>query len=340
MAAAFASLLTDLEASAVRGGLGRREEMLRGLTNLFTDEATRLGEEQVDAFDVVILHLARTMEDDARAELSERLADIPNAPRNVVRDLALDDVLSVARPVLARSGRLVEGDLAIVAAERGQGHLRAMAERKILTPKVSDLLARRGDGEVVRQLVANAGARFSPQGFMALGERAFSDAALGPVLAKRADLPQELRTRLASFARAHAAEPLPAKPVVTRSDALLAAEVFVSNQARRVDIDEGVIIGWIKTGRTMEGLVALSRLAGIPSEMTIEAYEAGSFEALLPIVRSVRFGWRILSSFAVAKTGREPPPEMMHEVMQAFQGLSVVSAQAKVRASAGRYKRA
>lgn len=340
MAAAFASLLTDLEASVARGGLGHGETLLRRLTNLFTDEAARLGEDQVAAFDAVILHLAGQMEHQARIDLSERLADVPNAPRSVVRDLAFDGVLAVARPVIARSQRLIEGDLETLAAKRGQGHLIAMASRVVLSPAVADLLVARGDPDVVRVLAGNPGAQFSAGGFAALGDRAFSDAALGARLQTRTDLPTSLRTRLANFAKAHAAEPLAVPQPAARSHALLAAEVFVSTQARRADIDEAVLIAWLKGGRATEAVVALARLAGIPSEMAIDAYESGSYDALLPIVRSLRFGWRILSSLAIAKTGREPPPEMMHDVMQAFQTLSVVSAQAKVRAAAARYKRA
>ncbi|KQT78676.1 DUF2336 domain-containing protein [Methylobacterium sp. Leaf466] len=339
MVAALASLLTDIEDSVARGGLGRRDGLLRGLTTLFTDEAPRLGEDQVAAFDAVILHLAREMEDAARAELSERLADIPNAPRGVVRDLAFDAVLAVARPVLARSRRLVDADLAALASRRGQGHLLAMARRLVLKPAVADILVARGEPEVVRLVAGNPGARFTPQGFMALGDRAFADADLGQMLARRGDLPADLRLRLANFARVRAAEPTPTPLPPVRSNALLAAEVFVSTQARRVDIDEGVLIAWIRAGKVMEALVGLARLAGVPSQMAVDAYESGSYEPLLPIVRSIRFGWRILSSLTTARTADEPPPEMMHDVMQAFQGLSVVAAQAQVRAAAARYRR-
>lgn len=339
MAAAFTSLLTDLEASVARGGFERRNTLLRRLTNLFTDEAARLGEEQVSAFDAVILHLASDVEEQARIDLSERLADLSNAPPRVVRNLAFDPLLAVAHPVLARSRRIVDGDLETLAAKRGQGHLQAMAGRVVLSPSVSDILVARGDTDVVRLVAGNPGAHFSPHGFATLGDRAFSDVELGARLQTRIDLPTTLRARLTSFAKARAADPLPVPPPAARSEVLLAAEVFVSTQARRADIDEGVLIGWLKTGRDTEALVALARLAGIPSQMALDAYETGGYEAFLPIVRSLRFGWRILSSLYTAKTSREPPPEMMHDVMQAFQSLSVVSAQAKVRAAATRYKR-
>lgn len=335
MATSFASLLTDLEEAVARGGLGRRADLLRSLTNLFTDEAARLGEAQVAAFDAVILHLAREMEAQARTDLSERLADVPNAPHGVVRDLAYDAVLAVARPVLARSGRVGDGDLAAIAARRGQGHLLAMAARVALSAPVADLIVMRGDRDVVRLVAANAGARFSAKGFSALGDRAGLDGDVRASLRQRADIPTELRDRLTGFAKA---PPVPPPPAPARADVLLKAEVFVSTQARKTELDEALLIGWLNSGRETEALIGLARNAGVPSQMAIDAYAAGGYEALLPLVRSVRFGWRILSSLVVARTGAEPPPEMMHDVMQAFQSLSVVSAQAKVRAAAVRYK--
>ncbi|MEX6820735.1 hypothetical protein AB2C74_34075, partial [Pseudomonas aeruginosa] len=77
---------------------------------LFVGQAADLSEEQVAAFDVVIVRLAQDIETNARAELAEQLADVTNAPSNVVRDLALDASVVVAGPVLERSTRLDEND--------------------------------------------------------------------------------------------------------------------------------------------------------------------------------------------------------------------------------------
>ena len=70
-----------------------------------------LGEDHVSVFDEVISRLAGEIEFRARVELAERLADIDNAPRRTVRDLAFDDDIAIARPLLERSTRLEENDL-------------------------------------------------------------------------------------------------------------------------------------------------------------------------------------------------------------------------------------
>ena len=72
--------------------------------------------------------------------------------------------------------------------------------------------------------------------------------------------------------------------------------------------------------------------------MAIEAYHAPSYEPLLYLVRSVRFGWKILKLFMASKSEREPPPEVMRGMTEAFQALSVTTAQRVVRVNAARWK--
>ena len=59
--------------------------------------------------------LVEAIETKVRAELSERLAPISNAPSKVIRRLASDDEIAVARPVLAQSPRLTPADLVDIA---------------------------------------------------------------------------------------------------------------------------------------------------------------------------------------------------------------------------------
>ena len=70
--------------------------------------------------------------------------------------------------------------------------------------------------------------------------------------------------------------------------------------------------------------------------MAIQAYHAESYEPLMFLVRSVRFGWRLMKNFLKAKTGRDPQPEVMQGIVEAFQALSVQTAQRVVRFTATR----
>jgi uncharacterized protein (DUF2336 family) len=337
MAIALGSILQELEGAVARGGLDRRAALLRNLAALFTDQAQRLGETHVAAFDAVLLHAARDVGGASRAELSERLADVANAPRRVVRDLAFDPTLAVAAPVLARSVRLTEDDLVAVAGGQGQGHLLALSRRPVLAAKVTDLLVVRGEAPVLRAVAGNEGARLSRDGYEILGNRAAADALLVTRLQARADTPAELRSRLSALAQI-AGEAPPAGPGFVSGERLLAAEVFVSTQARKGALDENRVLSWLDSGRETEALVALARLAGVPSAMAVAAYHAETYDALLRLVRSVRFGWRILTIFLATKAGGEPPAELTQAMMAAFQSLTVMEAQGAVRRAAGSFE--
>src|SRR5206468_4080675 len=107
-----------------------------------------------------------------------RLADMPNAPAGVVRMLAFDDDIEVARPVLSASERLAEHDLVANANSKSQLHLAAISERRSLSEAITDVLVTRGDRQVVQSVAKNTGARFSDAGFRMLVKRSSSDEAL------------------------------------------------------------------------------------------------------------------------------------------------------------------
>lgn len=350
MSAHIQAIVSDVEAAVVGGDAERRRAMLRNVAGLFAGQAARLSEDQVDAFDAIIARLARDIESEARTELSERLADVANAPRAVVRDLALDASVDVARPVLERSHRLSDEDLVQVAEQRGQGHLMALTRRVTLSERVTDVLVTRGDRDVVRSVAGNDGAAFSQRGHTTLVERAAQDPVLHSTLAKRADIPPAYRKRLVDLAQQRARQTLDAEfgggaddavgraakqlraPV--RDDALLVAEVAVSQMARKVDLDEVLVCQWLSGVKETEALVALARLAGVPSRTALQAYEAESTEPLLILVRAAKCGWRTLKLFLTTKAGKPPSPQEMRGVMEAFQALNVATAQRVLRFTA------
>ena len=95
-----ASLIPELEEVVERASPERRAETLKRITALFLDGASRFNEDHVRLFDDVFGRLIGEIESKARAELSNRLAPVGNAPVAVVRQLAHDDDISIAGPVL------------------------------------------------------------------------------------------------------------------------------------------------------------------------------------------------------------------------------------------------
>ncbi|MGA7488097.1 MAG: DUF2336 domain-containing protein, partial [Xanthobacteraceae bacterium] len=177
-----------------RGSPARRVTTLQRITALFLDGANRFNDAQVQLFDMVFGRLIAEIGTPARTELSRRLAPLANAPLAVVRRLAQDDDIAVAGPILAQSRRLVDTELAHIAASKGQAHLAAVAARSRIAEPVTDLLLRRGNREVAHRLVENHGARLSRDGLIALIVRAEKDHALAKKIARRPDLrPRLLR---------------------------------------------------------------------------------------------------------------------------------------------------
>jgi uncharacterized protein (DUF2336 family) len=185
----------DMKASAEGGAV------LQGLTAHFFRVAENLSLHEIELFDIALLAIAREGTEESRAWLSESLADNPLAPRRSVYDLACDDAIAVAGPVLRRSPCLNDETLVEIAALKGQDHLMAIAERASLTPPVTDVVASRGEAPVLNGLLGNQGARFSEAGAIRLCTRALTD----PVMLAHIRRRNDLRRALAEASARHVA---------------------------------------------------------------------------------------------------------------------------------------
>jgi uncharacterized protein (DUF2336 family) len=184
-----ASILSELE-DAVRGGSSeKRVCTLRKVTDLFLHDEHRLNDEQVKVFDDVLCHLVAHVESQVRAELSERLAPIENAPSAILERLAWDDQIAVAGKILTSSPKIGTSTLVEIAKAKGQEHLFAISGRENLPESVTDVIVDRGDRRVIRQLGSNATARFSESGYERMVTHAESDDELTEISGLRVDLP-------------------------------------------------------------------------------------------------------------------------------------------------------
>jgi len=114
-------------------------------------------------FDGVLIDLVPHTELAARDDLAERLSVLANAPPALVGQLAREDEIMIAGPLLRRSPMIDERALIEIARTKGQGHLLAMSERPRLSSDLTDVIVHRGDRQVVRRAAANAGALFFPR---------------------------------------------------------------------------------------------------------------------------------------------------------------------------------
>ena len=186
--AAATSLIPGLE-DIVRGDdPKRRADAARRIAELFLQGAANFRPDHVDLFDGVLIGLVPHTEITARVDLAERLSLLANAPRALVGQLAREDDIAIAGPLLRRSPVIDEQALVEIARAKSQDHLLAMTERPALSPALTDVMIGRGDRDVVRRTAKNAGAQFSPAGYSTLIQRASQDGVLTITVGQRDDL--------------------------------------------------------------------------------------------------------------------------------------------------------
>ena len=157
--AVTASFLVDLEEAVSRGN---SESCLRALWHA-TDVliAGTYSEDQIWTFGEIIGRLAQEIETTARVRLAGKLSCTHNAPFKLTRQLASDDCIDVAWPVLSQSDRLDAETLISCAKNKSQQHLLAISKRRSVPEAVTDVLVVRGSNEVVSSIASNKGASFS-----------------------------------------------------------------------------------------------------------------------------------------------------------------------------------
>ncbi len=125
------AMMDELEGLIASKDIGSRADALRRVTDLFvsgtafspvTRSPFRRGDEP----------LVSEIDSSARAEFGSRLAPLPEAPPRVLRELALDDEIAVAEPILRGAEQLDGATLVEGARTKSQGHLLAISRRSSL----------------------------------------------------------------------------------------------------------------------------------------------------------------------------------------------------------------
>ncbi|WP_407115795.1 DUF2336 domain-containing protein [Bradyrhizobium sp. LMG 9283] len=305
------SLIPGLDDIVKRGDPRRRGEIARAIAQLFFQDADKLRPELIDLFDNLLIDLVPHAELASRIDLAERFSRLNNAPPHLVNQLARENEIMVAGPVLRRSPVLDDAALVEIARLKGQGHLLAMTERPALSPVVTDVLVERGDRDVVRRAAANAGAVFSPNSYSELIKRAAQDGVLTLKIGQRTDLSGEnlkrlldgtldvIRRRLSTVVnparqveikRAMAAIEEAALPPGPRRD-FSAAQRTVLTLHREGHLGESALLGFAKANKYEETIVALSAMSGVRLQVLDRLIAGDRYDPLLILGRVLNLGW-------------------------------------------------
>lgn len=176
-------LLDELQAMLAHGTVARRVETLRRVTDLFLD-GVDYNDEQIEVFDDVFTCLVEDIEANAMVLLAQRLANV-QAPPRIIRQLAFEDRIEIAAPVLSQSEQLDDATLIANVRAKSQQHMMAISTRRTLSGAVTDVLVELGNPAVVQSTVKNPGAEFSDNGYCVLARRAEHDDGLADALGLR-----------------------------------------------------------------------------------------------------------------------------------------------------------
>ncbi|MBL8832049.1 MAG: DUF2336 domain-containing protein [Rhodospirillales bacterium] len=172
-----------------------RAEIGNQLGEILADAPAALDRGEFEIAADIVRQLIRETEAEIRRRLAERLAETPDAPRELVLALANDEI-SIARPLLTMSAALADSDLVEIIRQRGQAHRLAIANRTDVSAAVSAALVEAGDADVMEELLANRSARIAEATFAYLSDLSRERENLQRPLVSRDDLPGDVAARL------------------------------------------------------------------------------------------------------------------------------------------------
>ena len=316
-------LLPGLDEIVKRGDPKRLAKVSAGIAELFAQGAANFQPGHVELFDRVLTGIVPQTEAAARAQVAERISALANAPPMLIGQLAREDDISIAGPVLRRSPVLQEQALVEIARIKGQDHLLAMTERPKLSPGLTDVMVQRGERDVIRRAAANTGAVFSPVGYSALVKRAARDGVLTLTVGKRNDLPDRLlkellagsvdvvRRRLFDMAepdrQAAVARVMSdlstktARPEQQRD--FTPAQRTILSLYRTGDLDEAALLDFAKSHRYAESVAALSAMSGVPIAAVDRLMAGDRHDPILIIGKAIGLEWPTVRALVLLRLG-------------------------------------
>jgi uncharacterized protein (DUF2336 family) len=322
------SLVPELDEIVKHGDPMRRAEAARRITELFVQGAEKFRSDHVDLFDGVLSDLVPHTEIAARADLAARLSLIANAPRGLVGQLAREDEILIAGPLLRGSPVLVEQELIEIAEVKGQGHLLAMSRRPTLSPDITDVIVRRGQREVVRSVAGNAGAAFSPIGYSSLIKRAGQDGILTLKIGQRDDLSgEQLKELLAGSIDAvrrrlfDMFNPVRQAAIKQAMAEISGVPVQVENRRDFTDaqrtvvalhgdgyLNEAALLGFAKAHRYEESIATLSAMSGVKIPTLDRLIASDRHDPILIVGKKIGLEWATVRALILLRLGPNHNP--------------------------------
>lgn len=332
----------------------RRRDLLREITDLFLTAPDSYSARENSYFGEIMGTIAFDLEQQIREELAEKLASEANAPHDLIRKLAHDEI-AVARPVLEQSPVLEESDLIELAEQKGQGHLLAITKRPDITQAISSVLVKRGDDQVVGGLIGNETAQLSRETMEAVMVRAQTNESLHEPLSGRPDLPKDLLEDMVKFvseglkekilaqvdpvdsvqldeALKDVGEKITQQHAATQPKGPSKAELLIDNLAQNKKLNERVLIKFVRSQKVTEFICGLAKLANIDVPTAKHAIFNKNHEGLAIICKALDFDRSTFSIFVLATgSNKTRAIEDTYNMLRSYDRLTVETSQRILR---------
>jgi len=247
-----------------------------------------------------------------RAALAETLAEMPDAPRELILQLARDVTADVAGPVLRLSPLLADSDLLALIADPPMAETRScIARRQNLSERIGDALVAAADGAAIAALLDNPTAAIREATLDALILASASSVEWQAKLIRRPVLSPRATRALAALvteqllgelAARSDLDPALAMLLRTRLDSRLVAD---DREQRAEPSDEGAFLAALTRGDREAAALVLSRACGSQPHAVQRAIRLRSPKALASLCWTAGFSPAVLEP-AQAVLGRVP----------------------------------
>lgn len=320
-------IFTELKYLAEERSPEKRLDLLHKITDLFFAGIDMHSEAETSLFNEVIERVVDQISHDARIDVATNLATLPGFPLPVVRNLACNDDIEIAPPVIRGALGLTDLDLIDIGRRASDQHLDAIAGRTPLSEAVTDVLIGRGSPDVVHTVSANHGAAFSEWGMDALVGKARSDGGLQHILVERSDLTQTAVDKLSLIVSealaiklaergyqvsgeiperiVKAARDAFARAVQDRDrDALVAERVIAQFGAGRITLEDA-LMEIIKSQQMLAVAALLSHHTKLDRNVLMKILSGGTPQTVLVLLRALDLRWTTVVAFMAFRAAKQ-----------------------------------
>ncbi|MBF0247076.1 MAG: DUF2336 domain-containing protein [Alphaproteobacteria bacterium] len=172
-----------------------RNELATVIEDLFENRSEVLSDREKRLMFNIIEKLIHEVEITVRKRLSANLATQPDAPLELINELARDEI-EVAYPILTKSNVLRDTDLIEIIRLRTEEYHLAITLRDDITEDVSDALIEAGSEDVIESLLRNENARISEAAIEYLVDQSKRVDTFQEPLLHRKELKEELAQKM------------------------------------------------------------------------------------------------------------------------------------------------